>query len=492
MKNQVQLITYVDRLTGSGFKEFKGLMDSSLKDVFGGVHFLPFFEKIDGEDAGFDPVDHTAVDKRLGDWSYLSALSNDFDIMGDIIVNHMSSDSQQFQDYLQKGADSKYAKLFLHMSDIFKEGVSEEELLDVYRPRPGLPFTRIDFPSGDSRLLWTTFTEKQIDINVRHEEGVKYLESILDRFKSAGITIIRLDAAGYAIKKEGDTCFMMPETFDFIEEFTEKAHALGMIVLVEIHAYFKQQIEIAEKVDLVYDFAMPPLVLYALYTHDCSGLKTWLGQSPRNCITVLDTHDGIGIIDVAPHGDDKPGILANDDIEFLVQEIHEKSNGESRKATGEAASNLDLYQVNCSFYSALGENDQDYLLSRLIQFICPGIPQVYYMGLLAGKNDMQLLAESGVGRDINRHYYTVEEVEKNLERPVVRNLVRLIQFRNAHPAFSGDFTVLESEKHIFNVYWYDGSSSLYVKIDLKNKGFEITSILGENQKLIKDWANLTV
>lgn len=492
MKNQVQLITYVDRLSGSGFKEFKGLMDSSLKNVFGGVHFLPFFEKFDGEDAGFDPIDHTAVDKRLGDWSYLTDLSNDFDIMGDIIVNHMSSESLQFQDYLEKGDHSKYAKLFLHMSDVFKEGVTEEELLDVYRPRPGLPFTWVDFPSGDSRLLWTTFTEKQIDINVHHEEGVKYLESILNKFSTAGINIIRLDAAGYAVKKEGDTCFMMPETFDFIEEFTAKAHALGMIVLVEIHAYFKQQIEIAKKVDLVYDFAMPPLVLHALYAGNCAGLKTWLEQSPRNCITVLDTHDGIGIIDVARHGDDKPGILANDEVEFVVQEIHKRSNGESRMATGEAASNLDLYQVNCSFYSALGEDDQNYLLSRLIQFVCPGIPQVYYMGLLAGKNDMQLLADSGVGRDINRHYYSRQEVEQNLERPVVKDLVRLIQFRNSHPAFNGQFTVLDSDDHVFSVLWENGSDHLSANINLKTRKFEIKSCLDKHEKTMQEWAELVV
>lgn len=492
MKNEVQLITYVDRLTGGGFEAFQALIESSLKGVFGGVHFLPFFEKFDGEDAGFDPIDHTSVDKRLGDWSNLTRLSNDMDIMGDIIVNHMSSDSEQFQDYLQKGGESKYAGLFLHMSDVFEDGVTEERLLDIYRPRPGLPFTWVNFPTGDSRLLWTTFTAKQIDINVYHEEGVKYLESILQRFHSAGIRMIRLDAAGYAVKKAGDSCFMMKETFDFIEQFTAKAHALGMTVLVEIHAYFKQQIEIAKKVDLVYDFAMPPLVLHALYTDDCSGLKTWLKQSPRNCVTVLDTHDGIGIIDVARHGDDKPGILKNSDVEFLVEEIHKRSNGESRQATGEAASNLDLYQVNCTFYDALGADDQDYLLSRLIQFVCPGIPQVYYMGLLAGSNDMELLHQSGVGRDINRHHYNLIEVEQNLERTVVKNLVRLIKFRNAHDAFNGEFSLLESQSDVLFVKWQGDNCSLTVNIDLKNKVFTLISMVDGVEKTIDSWADLLV
>ena len=128
-------------------------------------------------------------------------------------------------------------------------------------------------------------------------------------------------------------------------------------------------------------------------------------------ITVLDTHDGIGVIDIAADGTDPqdyPGLIPPEELDALVERIHINSNGQSRQATGAAASNLDLYQVNCTFYDALGRNDYDYLLARAIQLFAPGIPQVYYVGLLAGENDMALLAKSGVGRDINRHFYSVE------------------------------------------------------------------------------------
>jgi len=495
IKNKVHLITYVDRLSGGGFSDMKTLLETSFKDLFGGVHFLPFFEAIDGADAGFDPIDHTQVDQRLGDWRDLSALSDTHDLMADIIVNHMSVDSPQFQDYLQKGDESKYASLFLSLADVFENGATEKDLLAIYRPRPGLPFTAVKFPNGNSsRLLWATFTAKQIDIDVLSAEGEKYLDNILAQFQTAGVKLIRLDAAGYAIKKPGTSCFMLEETFDFIEEFRKKAHKLGMLVLVEVHSYYKQQIEIAKRVDLVYDFAMPPLVLHALLSGDCSGLKAWLPQSPRNCITVLDTHDGIGIIDVARHGKDKPGILTNDQVSFLVEEIHNKSRGESRKATGAAASNLDLYQVNCTFYDALGGNDQDYLLSRLIQFSCPGIPQVYYMGLLAGKNDMDLLGKTGVGRDINRHYYTPDEISQSLQRPVVNDLFSLIHFRNSHPAFNGEFTLLSSPLHEFSVSWSDSStaSDLSIKVDLKDKIFTVISNIDGLKKEINNWCDLMV
>ena len=137
-----------------------------------------------------------------------------------------------------------------------------------------------------------------MDIDVRHPQAEAYLDSILRKFQAAGIKMIRLDAVGYAIKKPGTSCFMIPETFDFIAELTAKARALGIEVLVEIHSYYQKQIEIARQVDWVYDFALPPLVLHALFQHDPRPLARWLAISPRNAVTVLDTHDGIGVIDV--------------------------------------------------------------------------------------------------------------------------------------------------------------------------------------------------
>jgi sucrose phosphorylase len=257
-----------------------------------------------------------------------------------------------------------------------------------------------------------------------------------------GIDIIRLDAAGYAIKKAGTSCFIIPETFSFIAELAEEAHALGIEVLVEIHSHHLEQIEIARRVDWVYDFALPPLILHTLYTRNARALKQWLGISPRNAITVLDTHDGIGVIDIGSDPRDhngRPGLLSPQEIDDLVETIHLRSNHESREATGSAASNLDLYQVNCTFYDALGRNDNEYLIARAMQFFAPGIPQVYYVGLLAGSNDMELLGRSRVGRDINRHYYTPGEVTEELARPVVQGLLHLIRIRNQHRAFGGDF-----------------------------------------------------
>ena len=443
MNNQVQLIAYVDRLSGGGLKELQELLRSQLRGLFGGIHLLPFFRPMDGSDAGFDPIDHTQVDSRLGTWDDVLALSENLEMMSDLIVNHVSSQSPQFQDFIEHGEESAYADMFLTYNRVFPEGADESDLLQIYRPRPGLPFTKFNLANGEQRLLWTTFTGEQIDIDVRSAQGAGYLRKILTRFQSAGIDIIRLDAAGYAIKKAGTSCFMIPETFSFIAELTEEAHALGIEVLVEIHSHYLEQIEIARRVDWVYDFALPPLILHTLYTRNASALKQWLGISPRNAITVLDTHDGIGVIDVGSDPTDRngrPGLLSPREIDDLVETIHQRSDGESRQATGGAASNLDLYQVNCTFYDALGRNDNEYLIARAMQFFAPGVPQVYYVGLLAGSNDMKLLDRTRVGRDINRHYYTGGEVAEQLARPVVQGLLHLIRIRNEHRAFGGAFT----------------------------------------------------
>jgi sucrose phosphorylase len=465
MKNQVQLITYVDRLTGGGLADLKRLLEGQLAGIFGGAHLLPFFHPIDGVDAGFDPIDHTQVDPRLGSWKDLQSLSSTVELMADLIVNHASSLSPQFQDFSRHGLRSPYAGMFLTLDRVFPNGATEADLLCIYRPRPGLPFTCACLENGDKHLLWTTFTPQQVDIDVSHPQGTAYLDAILERFRQAGVRAIRMDAVGYAIKKPGTSCFMIPETFEFIKDLTARAHQLEIEVLVEVHSYYKQQVEIARQVDWVYDFALPPLVLHALLTADAQPLERWLAIRPKNSITVLDTHDGIGVIDVGADGAGNPGLLEPSEIDDLVESIHRLSNGQSRKATGAAANNLDLYQVNCTYLDALGNNETKYLIARAIQFFAPGIPQVYYVGLLGSRNDMDLLERSGVGRDINRHYYTIEEVAESLERPMVKRLLDLIRLRNEHTAFNGNCTVESASKNCLSIAWKLDSHWIALNVD---------------------------
>jgi sucrose phosphorylase len=464
MKNNVQLITYVDRLTGSGVQALDNILHNQLSGLFSGVHLLPFYYPIDGSDAGFDPIDHTEVDSRLGDWKNVKTLGESHELMADLIVNHMSAQSKEFLDVLDKGSDSPFWALFLTKDKVFPAGLSEEQQAKIYRPRPGSSFTNYLLPNNQSADFWTTFTDSQIDIDVTSDVGQAYLTRILKTFAENNINIIRLDAAGYAIKKAGTSCFMLEETFEFIDQLTQKANAQGIDTLVEIHSYYQTQIEIAKRVDQVYDFALPPLILHSIFSQDFSALIKWLNISPRNCITVLDTHDGIGIIDVGPMNG-KKGLLDNAEIDNLVKKIHLNSAGESQKATGAAASNVDLYQVNCTYYDALAANDYDYLLARAIQFFAPGTPQVYYAGLFAEKNDMTLLSATNVGRDINRPYLNNEHIEKSLEKPITQAIIELIKLRNNSEAFNGDFTI-EGQHSRLEMTWTHAKSQATLLVDL--------------------------
>jgi sucrose phosphorylase len=465
VKNQVQLITYIDRMGGGGITGLAELLSDPLADLFGGVHLLPFFNPIDGADAGFDPIDHTEVDARLGTWEDIRKLSRSLEIMADMIVNHMSAKSPQFADFSLNGASSQYANLFLTYDCVFCNGATEADLLAIYRPRPGLPFTYTTLENGERRLLWTTFTSQQVDINISDAKGQNYIHSILQRFHSAGIKALRLDAVGYAVKEAGTSCFMIPGTYSLIRDLSKSAAALGMEVLVEIHSYYKQQVEIAKQVDWVYDFALPPLILHALYTADAKPLYQWMLIRPNNAITVLDTHDGIGVIDVGADAQGNPGLLDSTSINNLVNTIHSLSKGQSKQATGAAANNLDLYQVNCTYLDALGRNENLYLMARAIQFFTPGIPQVYYMGLLGGTNDMELLARTGVGRDINRHYYAKEEVFSALETPLVIRLMELIRLRNSHPAFAGTCNIESAATNAITFTWNHSDSWIRLDVD---------------------------
>ena len=441
MARSVHLLAYADRLAGD-LPGLQGLLDGPLR-MFDGVHVLPFFRPIDGADAGFDPDDHREVDPRSGTWDDVARLAAGSAVTADLIVNHVSTRSPEFRSFLADGDESPHAGMFLTLDRVFPDGATEELLARIYRPRPGLPLTPVVLDDGTRRILWTTFTPQQVDLDVRSAETRQYLEGLLELFARNGVSTVRLDAVGYAVKTSGTSSFMTPETRTFIAWLHERAHAHGLRALVEVHAHWRLTLELAATCDLTYDFALPPLVLDALHSGDIRPLHRWIDQRPHNVITVLDTHDGIGVIDVgtnAGHGDDVhpgPGLLTHARIDALVEAIHTATDGVSRRATGSAASNVDLYQVNTTFLDALAGDIDAMLAVRALQLVLPGTPQIYYVGLLMGRNDAALLDATGVGRDVNRHHFTRDEVDTALASPPVRRLLTLIELRRTHPAFDG-------------------------------------------------------
>lgn len=430
MKNEIMLITYGDSL-GKNFQEMEEILQKHYEGAIGSVHILPFFPS--SADRGFAPMQYDKVDEKFGDFEDLKRIGKKYDLMYDFMVNHISAHSPYYLDFKEKKEESAYKELFIRYKDFWENGEPTKEQVDkIYKRKPKAPYVEITFADGTTEKIWCTFGEEQIDLDVKQPMTQKFIEDTIRFMCQHGAKVIRLDAFAYAVKKADTSCFFVePEMWDLLYRIEEIAKEYKVDILPEIHEHYSIQLKIAEKGFWVYDFALPMLVLHALYTHRGDRLKHWFTICPREQMTTLDTHDGIGVVDVVD-------LLTPEEIEETKELLYAKGANVKKKYSSEEYNNLDIYQINCSYYSALGNHDDAYLLARAIQFFAPGIPQVYYVGMLAGENDLELLERTKEGRNINRHYYTVEEVDENFKRPVVEKLRDLMRFRNSCPAFDGE------------------------------------------------------
>jgi sucrose phosphorylase len=466
-----QLIAYVDRLAGD-LTGLRRILNQELAGAFGGVHLLPFFVPIDGADAGFDPADHLTVDPRLGDWDGVAALAASHDVMADLIVNHVSVDSDAFRDWQARGDASRWAGMFLTREHVFGPDPDAPEIEMVYRPRAGRPFTVYEV-AGEPVEVWTTFTGQQVDLDTDHPTTMAYLHSVLDRLADGGVTLVRLDAVGYSVKRAGTSCFMLAETEALIEHLVGEAHRRGMSLLVEIRGHHRHQQAMADLVDMVYDFALGPLTLFALYTGEVGPLAEWLVERPERCLTVLDTHDGIGVVDVAADGQ-HPGLLDTDQLARLVAGIESASGGTSRRAVT-APSGPGLYQINCTIRDALAGDREAIVLARLMQVLAPGIPQVYYAGLVNAGNDVARADATGSPREINRPFLTGDDLTAALDDPVPTDLLALLRWRTSEARlFEGQFSVLPAEPGVLGLRWENDGRVLEAWLDFPTRSFTVT------------------
>lgn len=455
------ILVYAERLGGS-LGHIEQLLENELSD-FAGVHVLPFFHPYDGDDAGFDPIDHTIVDPRLGSWEDFRRISQTHELTADLIINHASNLSPEFLDWQEKGDASEYAGMFLTFDTVFPNGGTESTITSFYRPRPGLPFTAYNV-AGERRLVWTSFMPSQVDIDVTHPAGEAYIDRVLDALQSGGVKVVRLDAVGYAIKTPGTDSFMTKETLAYVAELTEKIRARGMRVLVEVHAHYSQQLQIAPLVDLIYDFQTAPLLLHSLFTSNVDALASWLEIRPANCLNVLDTHDGYGVIDAGPIGG-KPGLITQEDMRKIFEVASVNTSGHSDKASV-VPQWFDLpHQINATL-PAIINDDPSYVLTRAVQFLLPGEPQVYYVGLFNGMDDKELFEQTGNGREVNRHHFTAEEIQNALQSDVTRAILGLARLRK-HEVFSGSFEWQKLSENSMRLGWSHGSSELSLEFEFE-------------------------
>lgn len=467
VKNQVQLITYPDSL-GGNLKTLNDVLLKYFSEIFkGGVHILPPFPS--SGDRGFAPLTYLDIEPQFGTWDDIRAIGENFDVLVDLMVNHISRQSSYFQDFLKKGRKSEYADLFITLDKLWEDGKPVQQDIDKMFLRRPLPYSTFTIEeTGEEEKVWTTFGKtdpsEQIDLDIKSDKVKKLLTEFFMNFSKQNVKIVRLDAVGYVIKKLGTSCFFVePEIYEFLDWIMDLANSLGIELLPEVHSHYTIQYKLAEHGCWIYDFILPYTILDTLINKSSEKLCDYLKVRPKKQFTMLDCHDGVP---VKPDMDD---LIDTKEARKLVDVCLERGSNLSLILSDEhkAADGFDVHQIRCSYYSVLNCDDDAYLAARAIQFFAPGIPQVYYVGLLAGENDIKNVKKTGEGREINRHNFTLDEIEQSLEKEVVQRLLKLIRFRNEYPAFNGEFRVLDSAKDEILLSWKMEDKYCKLFIDLK-------------------------
>jgi sucrose phosphorylase len=323
----------------------------------------------------------------------------------------------------------------------------------------------------------------QMDLNAKSEKVWQFYEETLKKLKGYGAKIIRLDAFAYLHKEPGESNFFnKPGTWDYLERLKKIANRYGLTIFPEIHSEYGAGLheEVAQKGYPVYDFFFPGLVIDALEHSTNRNLLKWIGEIQGKgfqTINMLGCHDGIPLLDlkgIEQDGVRRDGLLDDKRIQILIDRVIERG-GRVKNLYGPDGKKIAYYQVNATFFSALGENEDKLRLARAIQLFMPGIPQVWYLDLFAGKNDYLAADKGGTAghKEINRTNLSQEAIEAGLQKQIVRDQIELIRLRNSSSAFTGELEIHSTDAHLLHLTWKDARASTSLKADLQSCRFTI-------------------
>ena len=436
------LITYGDQLREPDTPPLRTLADfcaTHLAGLISGVHILPFYPH--SSDDGFSVIDYRAVDAKLGSWEDVARIGRTFRLMFDAVINHASAGSAWFQAFLRD--DPKYRNYF-----IVVEG--DPDLSRVVRPRALPLLTRFTTPSGEKKV-WTTFSEDQIDLNYREPEVLLQMVDLLLFYVSRGAEFIRLDATAFLWKEIGTPCIHLPQTHRIIQLLRaalDKA-APRVMLITETNVPHADNISYfgdgGNEAQMVYNFALPPLVLHTLRVGNARALSQWAARLtlPSKRVTFfnfLASHDGIGLNPVR-------GILSEADIEALVQQTLEQGGLVSHKFNPDGSQSP--YELNISYFDALCSTPRisatrgvlRLMSAQAIMLSLVGVPGIYFHSLFGSRGWPEGVNETGHNRTINRRKLGRAEVERELADPaslrhqVFTRYAQLLKARAASPAF---------------------------------------------------------
>jgi sucrose phosphorylase len=554
----VMLNAYPDSIGKKLSDTIEMLREPEFRDTFSLFYILPTFFHSD-LDRGFSIIDYD-INEELVSPEDLDALNElGIQIKLDLVLNHLSVRSPQFQDLLKNGKDSKYRDFFIDW-DEFWEGygttgpdghiIPDREYMDkLFMRKPDCPILRVRFPDGTLKAYWNTFYQKvdfdeitvkdfadikdmdpktaeelanhvkiliknkgfldrkdleayeqfsdavikavcskrdylgQMDLNARSELVWQFYDDTLRKLGSYGARIIRLDAFAYLHKAPGETNFFnRPGTWEYLERLRGIAEKYKLTIFPEIHSEYGAGIheEISKEGYPVYDFFFPGLVIDALENGDNTALLRWISEileKGLKTINMLGCHDGIPVLDLKGKTVDgvyHEGLLSDERIDKIVEIILERG-GLTKELYDADGNKIDYYQVNATFFSALGEDERKLLLARAIQMFMPGLPQVWYLDLFAGTNDYAAAKKGRTAshKEINRTTLGMIDIELGLERPIVLDQLELIRMRNTSPAFDGELAVSGTEPHVLKMTWSHPEETLTLEADLRTHEFRV-------------------
>ncbi|EAC6352911.1 alpha-amylase [Listeria monocytogenes] len=439
-EKNVYLIAYGDSIFEKNKHPLQTLnefLQEYAQDVITDVHLLPIFPST--SDDGFSVTDYKQIDEQLGDWDDVQKMSENFRVMLDFVANHMSKSSDWFKRFSDN--EAPYNQFFI-------EKDSQFDYKNVTRPRTSPLFHKYE----NGKELWTTFSEDQLDLNVRNIDCLVALTDVLLFYASKQATSIRLDAIGFLWKTSGTTCMHLPETHEIISLWRLLIDELypNLQIITETNVPYEENISYfgdgENEANMVYQFPLPPLVLHTFTCHDTTKLSKWAKSISQVSDTAtyfnfLASHDGIGMRPAT-------GILSDEEINSLVQKAVQNGGQVSYKDNADGTQSV--YELNINYGEALQNLDEDtteelvtkkIIAAHSILLTLQGVPAIYYHSLLGSKNDLVGYEESGINRRINR-----EKLEKNqlvhelktdtYRKTIFTSLKKLVQIRRNHTAFS--------------------------------------------------------
>ncbi|MEJ2284337.1 MAG: alpha-amylase family glycosyl hydrolase [Desulfobacterales bacterium] len=492
-QEDIVLITYGDTLNTTGqapIATLHAFASQYLREAVSTIHFLPFFPY--SSDDGFSVMDFFAINPDLGSWEDVKAIGNDFELMFDFVVNHFSSKSRWFANYL--AAREGFTEFAIEVDPA-------TDLSMVTRPRSLPLLSEYEKHDGRKVNLWTTFSADQIDFNFKSLDVLEKMVEVLLFYVQNGAMILRQDAIAYLWKEIGTSCIHLPQTHDMVKLFRAILDRVApdVMIITETNVPHDENISYfgngRDEAQMVYNFTLPPLLFYSFVNENCEVLTDWAAglhlESPGNTFfNFTASHDGIGVRPLE-------GILPPKALDNLMDVVNTNDGQVSYKRNSDGTDSP--YELNITYVDAIladrnSKNADRFLASQSIQYALPGVPATYIHSLLGSRNWTAGVQQTGRARTVNREKLQIDRVLAELSDPasfrsrIFYPYLNLIKLRRSQKAFhpNAGFELLELHPQVFAIKRYCEDQTIYALTNISSAETTVSLAGTESSRRMTD------